>query len=90
MAINILKNDYKNEDGLDAVELEIANGDLAALKKATEKYGVHDLTDMIAFAIGVLDEADGRPVAATDEDGRLKKFMPSKAITKNATKQQDK
>lgn len=82
MAINILKDNYQ-KGGFDAVELEIANGDLAALKNATEKYGVRDITDMIAFAIGLLDEADGRPVAATDKDGRLMKFIPSKAITKN-------
>ncbi len=89
MAINILKQDYQNDDGLDAIQLEIANGDLAVLKKATDSYGVHDVTDMIAFAIAVLNEADGRPVAATNKSGQLVKFMPSAAITRNATEQQD-
>lgn len=88
MAINILKDNYQ-KDGLDAVQLEIANGDLAALKSATDKYGVRGITDMIAFAIGVLNEADGRPVAATDKDGRLIKFIPSKTITKDDPEQQE-
>lgn len=88
MAINILKDNYQ-KDGLDAVQLEIANGDLAALKSATDKYGVRDITDMIAFAIGLLNEADGRPVAAMDKNGRLIKFIPSKAITKDDPEQQN-
>lgn len=88
MAINILKDNYQ-KDGLDAMQLEIANGDLAALKSATEKYGVRDVTDMVAFAIGLLNEADGRPVAATDKDGRLIKFMPSKALIKDDPKHQE-
>ncbi|MCM1218209.1 MAG: hypothetical protein NC548_27300 [Lachnospiraceae bacterium] len=84
MAINILKDNYQ-KDGLDAMQIEIANGDLAALKEATEKYGVHDITDMMAFAIGVLNKADGGPVAVVDEGGRFTKFIPSKAITKDGS-----
>lgn len=82
MAINILKSKHKNGDGLDAIELEIANGDLAALEDIIEKYDVQDARDIIAFAIGVLKEADGRPVAAIKEDGRINKFVP-KAIRQN-------
>lgn len=82
MAINILKNNYTNGADQDAMSLEIANGDLAALREVSEKYGVRDEGDMIAFAIGVLKEADGRPIAATKEDGRLMKFIPARSITK--------
>lgn len=89
MAIDILKENYQ-KGGMDAMQLEIANGDLAALKSATEKYGVKDVALMIAFAIGVLNEADGRPVAATDKDGRLVRFMPSKAIIRDDQQQQQK
>lgn len=89
MAINIIKENYQNGDGQDATKIEIANGDLAALKAATERYGVRDITDMIAFSIGLLNEAAGRPVAATDKDGRLIKFMPSKAITKDGSTNQN-
>ena len=89
MAINIIKENYQNGDGQDATKIEIANGDLAALKAATEQYGVRDITDMIAFSIGLLNEAAGRPVAAPDKDGRLIKFMPSKAITKDGSTNQN-
>lgn len=84
MAINILKDNYKNEDGVDAVQVEIANGDLRALKEITDDYKVNDITDVIAFAIGVMKEAEGRPIAATRVDGTLRQFMPSESIRKNA------
>lgn len=83
MAINILESNYKNDDGLDAVKVEIANGDLRALNEVTEKYGVNDLTDIIAFAIAVMKESDGRPVAATRVDGSMRKFIPAKHTLKN-------
>lgn len=83
MAINILESNYKNEDGLDAVKVEIANGDLRALNEVTEKYGVNDLTDIIAFAIAVMKESDGRPVAATRVDGSMRKFIPAKHTLKD-------
>lgn len=78
MAINILRSNYKNDDNQDAVTVEIANGDLRALNEITEKYGVSDLTDIIAFAIAVMKESDGRPVAATRVDGTMRQFIPAK------------
>lgn len=83
MAINILRENYKNDDDMDAVTLEIANGDLRALKEITNSYGVNDITDIIAFAIGVMKESDGRPVAATRVDGSMRKFVPADSIRKN-------
>lgn len=83
MAINILENNYKNDDGQNAVKVEIANGDLRALNEITEKYGVNDLTDIIAFAIAVMKESDGRPVAATRVDGSMRMFIPAKPIKQN-------
>lgn len=83
MAINILNSNYKNDAGQDAVKVEIANGDLRALNEITEKYGVNDLTDIIAFAIAVMKESDGRPVAATRVDGSMRKFIPAKHPIKN-------
>jgi len=87
MAINILDDNYKNGDGQDAAKIEIANGDLRALKDVAEAYNVNDITDVIAFAIGVMKEADGRPIAAQKVDGTLKKFMPAESITKNERNQ---
>lgn len=83
MAINILKTDYKNDDDQEAVSIEIANGDLRALKEITNSYGVNDITDIIAFAIGVMKESDGRPIAATRVDGSMRKFVPADSIRKN-------
>lgn len=83
MAINILQPKQLNKDGVEAIQLEIANGDLAALEDIVEKYGVRDTRDIIAFAINVLKEADGRPIAATKPGGQIIKFMPSEAIQKN-------
>lgn len=84
MAINILKDNYQNEDGQDAAKIEIANGDLRALREVADAYNVNDITDAIAFAIGVMKEADGRPIAAQRVDGTLRPFMPSESIIRNA------
>lgn len=83
MAINILNNNYTNDDGQDAVSIEIANGDLRALNEITEKYGVNDLTDTIAFAIAVMKESDGRPIAATRSDGTMRQLIPAKSSISN-------
>lgn len=83
MAINILESNYKNNDNQDAIKVEIANGDLRALNEIVEEYGVNDITDVIAFAIGVMKESEGRPIAATRVDGTMRKFMPSESIRKN-------
>lgn len=83
MAINILKDHYKNKEGQDAAEIEIANGDLRALRELADVYNVNDITDIIAFAIGVMKEAEGRPLAAQRVDGTLRKFLPAESITKN-------
>lgn len=84
MAINILQDVHKREDGVDAVEIEIANGDLHALQEITNAYGVNDITDVIAFAIGVMKESEGRPIAATRVDGTLRQLMPSESLKRNA------
>ncbi len=83
MAINILQTKQPNKDGVDAIRIEIANGDLAALEDIVVKYGMQDARDIIAFAIGVLKEANGTPIAVPQKDGRVIKFMP-KALSKDA------
>lgn len=79
MAINILQSNYKNEADQDAVSIEIANGDLRALKEIAEAYDITDITDIIAFAIAVMKESDGRPIAATRVDGSMRKFIPARS-----------
>lgn len=83
MAINILESNHKNDDGLDAVSVEIANGDLRVLNEIVEAYGVNDITDIIAFAIAVMKESDGRPIAATRSDGTMRRFVPAKPAREN-------
>lgn len=83
MTIHIIKENYTNDDGQVATTVEIANGDLRALNEVTERYGVNDLTDIIAFAIAVMKESDGRPVAATRVDGSMRQFIPAKHTTQH-------
>ena len=82
MAINILQSKQPNQDGVDAIRVEIANGDLEALEDIISKYNVQDARDIIAFSIGVLKEADGLPIAIHKKDGHIIKFVP-KAIQKD-------
>ena len=79
MAINVIKRNYKNENGLNSTSIEIANGDLEALESIQHDYGLSDIDDVIAFAIGFLKEANGRVVAVAKDDGRFAKFIPAKA-----------
>lgn len=58
-------------------EITISNGDLEALKKIAKDYQIADESDVIAFAIGILSEASGRPISIEQPDGTVKKFMPS-------------
>lgn len=83
MAINIVKDNYKNDDGMEAVSIEVANGDLKALKGIANSYRLNNVTDVIAFAIGILDKAHGQPVAVVDEDGRYIKYKPADSLRRN-------
>ena len=65
-------------------EIQITNGDLAALKRIRDAYGLKDETDVVAFAIGVLDKSKGQGVAIRKEDGAAIRLMPSDNIRKDA------
>ncbi len=80
MAINILNGEHTNDAGQEAIDIQIANGDLHALKEVMEAYDVTDITDIIAFAIAVMKKSAGRPIAATMVDGSTKKFIPSASV----------
>ena len=58
-------------------KITLTNGDLEALKKIAEDYGLHDESDVIAFALGVLSQANGRAISAEQKDGRLIRFLPA-------------
>lgn len=83
MAINITKDNYQNDDGMDAVSIEIANGDLKALRGIAHSYRLNDVSDVIAFAIGILDKAHGQPVAVVDEDGHYIKYKPADSLRRD-------
>ncbi len=55
----------------------INNGDLQALNRIKEQYGLRDSDDVIVFAIGLLNQAEGRPVTIQKADGSSLKLLPS-------------
>jgi len=63
-------------------EITITNGDWQALKRAALAYGVSDESDIIAFAIGILDKSNGRGVVVETTEGRMK-FIPSDKLKKS-------
>ncbi|MBQ3348582.1 hypothetical protein IJG90_03650 [Candidatus Saccharibacteria bacterium] len=83
MAINIVRENYQNNDGMDAVSIEVANGDLKALRGIAHSYRLNDVADVIAFAIGILDKAHGQPVAVVDEDGHYIKYKPADSLRRD-------
>lgn len=83
MAINIISDEHINDAGLNAIDLEIANGDLEALTEIAKDYDLADRSDVIAFAIGVLKKAHGGPIAVVDKDGRYNKFKPSDSLRRS-------
>jgi len=61
----------------------ITNGDFQALKKIARDYNITNEEDVITFAIGVLSEANGRPVAVEKVDGTIAKFLPAEKLKTN-------
>lgn len=61
-------------------DFTVDNGDLIALNRIKEQYGLADGDDVIVFAIGVLAQAGGRPVTVELPDGTRKKLLPSQQL----------
>ena len=80
MAINVTSPKTKNSDGVNEIQLRIANGDLEALESIQKDYNVKNIEGIIAFAISVLKQAGGKPVAITTKNGSIQKFMPADGI----------
>ena len=83
MAINIVKENYKNDDDMDAIMIEVANGDLRALRGIMKSYKFADVSGVIAFAIGILDKAHGQPIAVVNEDGNYIKYTPADSLRRD-------
>jgi len=62
--------------------LDITNGDSEALKRIKDQYGLKDESDVIAFAIGVLDKSNGQGVTVRKADGAPVRLMPSDDLRK--------
>ena len=73
MAVN---GTFSNTEGT----ISLTNGDLAALKKIAEEYGITDPANVITFAIGVLSRANGKAVSVEQENGAAVKFIPSENL----------
>lgn len=63
-------------------DIKITNGDWQALKAIANSYGLTDEADVITFAIGVLSQADGKPVSIERGDGSVLKLIPSDKLRK--------
>jgi hypothetical protein len=72
MAIN-KSNDWTESEG----SIHLSNGDFQALKKIAKTYGLPDESDVIAFAISILNGANGKPVFYKNESGLLAGYLPS-------------
>lgn len=55
----------------------INNGDLEAINRIKEQYGLRDSDDVITFALGVLSQSNGRSISVTKEDGSIANLLPS-------------
>lgn len=67
----------KTSDTDGIAEYTINNGDLQALKRIKEQYGLRDTDDVITFAIGVLSQSNGRAITVTKDDGSTTRLLPS-------------
>ncbi len=65
----------------DIGKIIVSNGDWQTLKQIAEAYGVNDEADIITFAIGVLEKANGGGVSVDTKEGRMK-FVPSQKLKK--------
>lgn len=63
-------------------QITVTNGDLQALRKIAQDYHLADETDVIAFAIGVLNRAEGRGISVEQTDGSIVKFIPADKLRK--------
>ena len=76
----------KDSEADGKAKFTINNGDLEALNRIKEQYHLSDGDDVIVFAIGLLDQAGGRPVTVELEDGARKKLLPSDDLKRKTTK----
>lgn len=74
----------KDSDQDGAATYTINNGDLQALKRIKDQYGLRDTNDVITFAIGVLSQSNGRAVTITKDDGSTTRLLPSDELKQDS------
>ncbi len=70
------------ESTVEVGKITITNGDWQALSRVASSYGIKDESDVIAFAIGILDKSNGKGVIVETPEGRMK-FVPSEKLRKS-------
>ncbi len=78
--MTVQKENFSDHEGT----IRLTNGDFQALKKITEEYHLADESDVIAFAIGVLSRAGGKPISVEQADGTTAKLFPADKLRKSA------
>ena len=61
-------------------KFKLSNGDYVALKSIMKHYGIKDETSALAFALGLLNRAEGRPITLTQADGSTVTLTPADSI----------
>lgn len=72
----------KDNETPEEAKFTIVNGDLKALNRIKEQYGLKDGDDVIVFALGLLSQAQGRPITITNSDGTTISLLPSDDLKK--------
>lgn len=72
----------KDSETSEEAKFTIVNGDLAALNRIKQQYGLKDGDNVIVFALGVLSKAEGRPVTIENNDGTTTALLPSDDLKK--------
>lgn len=72
----------KDSETSEEAKFTVVNGDLKALNRIKEQYGLKDGDDVIVFAIGLLSQAEGRPITIENNDGTTTTLLPSDDLRK--------
>lgn len=67
----------KDSETTEEAKFTVVNGDLKALNRIKEQFGLKDLDDVFVFALGVLSQAEGRPITVERNDGTTTALLPS-------------
>ena len=61
---------------------QINNGDLEALHRIRDAYHLREDVGVIIFAIGVLSQANGKPISFQKDDGSVVRLLPADDLKK--------